>query len=637
MESAEDLEAFLAATLLFAELPAAARAALAREVTRVALAKGDILFEAGTPGDAAFVVRSGLVHVRESTAVGARLLDEVARAGHVGEMAALTGEPRAAAAVAAMESILYQIPGATLRALFREHPTLHTRLSLGLMRNLQRRAAAERLGARTCAFVAAGAAVGIALDLAGEIAACMTELGGGRVAVVDCTPGTAAAAQEPLPDDLGDLTRTLRRLLAPAAGAGRTPATVVQLGRDVAADAPIAALIAELRHRYDRVILYAALPWTDAVAHGVSQCDGLYWVVNDGDSAAVHTCRRARAELAARVRVPPAQRMLRLVRASGPPSAQVGADGEESRAIVGADGGAARFEAPEGRRALRAVAREILARRSALVLGAGGAKGFAHVGALRAFERHGVEFDAIVGTSIGGVVGALVSIGWAAADIERLLTGIAASPWRALFDVRLPTDAFFGSRKKTELIALHCGDRRIEDCAIPFFTVAGDLISLATVVFHTGSLTLALDATSAIPTVFRPVRSDGRLLVDGWVCDPLPADVARSAGYERVVAIDLSPRPTRGPVPRRPSSSASQGFHGRLRILAIAMRTIELASQEHVARSLPLIDVLIRPGLDEYTSSDLAAAAVMCERGERAAEAALAEIRGSAAFGSSGS
>src|SRR6185436_114641 len=127
------------------------------------------------------------------------------------------------------------------------------------------------------------------------------------------------------------------------------------------------------------------------------------------------------------------------------------------------------------RRALRAFARELAGRRTALVLGAGGAKGFAHVGALRAFERHGVEFDAVAGTSIGAIVGALIAMGWTASSVEALFMGVAGNPWKMLFDLRVPTEAFFRSKKKSELIAQYCNGVSIERMPLPFFAVAGDL------------------------------------------------------------------------------------------------------------------------------------------------------------------
>ena len=152
----EEIVAFLPKTVLFSVLPADALVAIARAATRVTLTKGESLFEAGTPGDAVFLVRSGLLQVVGAPARGSPVLGEVARGEHVGEMAVLTGEPRAASAVAVVESVLYALPGGVVRALVAEHPILWARLSLGLMRNLQTQWRVGARGVRTCALVGVG-------------------------------------------------------------------------------------------------------------------------------------------------------------------------------------------------------------------------------------------------------------------------------------------------------------------------------------------------------------------------------------------------------------------------------------------------------------------------------------------------
>ncbi len=626
----EDIAAFLAKTVLFSVLPSDALPAIARGTTRVTVAKGEVLFEAGTAGDAVFVVRSGLLQVVGAAALGGPPLGEVARGEHVGEMAVLTGEPRAASVVAVVESVLYALPGDFVRGLFQEHPILWARLSLGLMRNLQTQWRVGARGVRTCALVGVGTGAARSLALTLALAEELATLAGETVAVLDCVPVAAEAAPlEPaLPGAFSEVTQTLRRLVTAAAGPVHPQVTVVRLGADCSADSPVADLVAELRRRHARVLVHATLPWSPVAARGIVQCDALRWVVDADDAAAPAACGTASAELAALVRNPASPRVLAFA-----PDAVAGvtssADEAVPRAIpVGAAPGdaTAALAAPAARRVLRALARELADRRTALVLGAGGAKGFAHVGALRAFERHGLEFDAVAGTSIGAIVGALVAMGWTAASVEALFMGVASNPWKTLFDLRMPTEAFFRSKKKSELIAQYCGGISIERMNLPFFAVAGDLNALTPIVFRSGPLDLALDASSAIPTVFRPVRHEDRMLVDGWVCDPLPAGVVRAAGFERVIAIDLSPRGR--PTGRRAATTATAppGLGGRLRILAIAMRAMELASQEHVARSLPLIDVLIRPDLDGFSSADLDGAEEMSARGERAAEAAMPAI-----------
>ncbi len=626
----DDIVAFLRKTVLFSVLPVAVLPAIAAAATRVTLTKGETLFEAGTSGDAVFLVRSGLLQIVSAPALGGHALGEAARGEHLGEMAVLTGEPRAATVVAVVESVLYAIPGERVRTLFHEHPILWARLSLGLMRNLQAQGRPAARGVRTCALVGAGRAAGRSLEVVLALADELGALAGEPVAVLDCVPAASPAPAEPapLPEALSEVTQTLRRLVLPTSAAGGTRATVVRLGTDCAADAPVADLVAELRRRHARVLLHATLPWSPLAARGIAQCDALRWIVDADDADAGAPCAAALGELAPLVRTPLVPRVLALAPVAPAAAGARDAGGATSVPVeLGPDATAA-LAGPTARRALRAVARELAGRRTALVLGAGGAKGFAHVGALRVFEREGVEFDAVAGTSIGAIVGALVAMGWSAAMVEGLFMGVASNPWKTLFDLRVPTEAFFRSKKKSELITHYCGGIRIDQMAMPFFAVAGDLTALAPVVFHDGPLDLALDASSAIPTVFRPVRHQDRMLVDGWVCDPLPAGVVRAAGFERVIAIDLSPRGR--PTGRRAAApgGAPPGLGGRLRILAIAMRAMELASQEHVARSLPLIDVLVRPDLDGFSSADLDGAIEMCARGERAAEEAMPAIRG---------
>jgi NTE family protein len=630
-DGVENIAAFLAKTVLFSVVPPVTLPAIAKAATRVTIAKGETLFEAGSAGDAIFLVRSGLLQIVSAVALGGEPLGEAARGEHLGEMAVLTGEPRAASVVAVVESVLYALPGDLVRALFQEYPILWARLSLGLMRNLQTQGRSRARGVRTCAVVGAGTAGGRSLALTLALAEELRALGGEPVAVLDCVPAAATPVSESppeLPGAFSEVTQTLRRLVTPAAGASSADVTMVRLGSDCAADAPVADLVAELRRRHARVLVHATLPWSPLAARGIAQCDALRWVVDGGDATAGVACTTGLQDLAALVRMPPVPRVLAFAAPVGP--ARAAGDVGGGMRVVPVEEGAdavASLSASAARRVLRAVARELAGQRTALVLGAGGAKGFAHVGALKAFERHGVEFDAVAGTSIGAIVGALVAMGWSAATIEALFMGVANNPWKTLFDLRVPTEAFFRSKKKSELIAQYCSGIDIDQMGLPFFAVAGDLASLTTVVFQHGPLALALDASSAIPTVFRPIRHEDRMLVDGWVCDPLPAGVVRAAGFERVIAIDLSPRGR--PSGRRPAATATPpGLGGRLRILAIAMRAMELASQEHVARSLPLIDVLVRPDLDGFSSADLEGAAEMSIRGEHAAEEAMPAIRG---------
>jgi CRP-like cAMP-binding protein len=284
----EDISAFLAKTVLFSVLPHAALPAIAQVATRVALAKGEALFTAGTAGDAVYLVRSGLLQVVSSPELGSHPLGEVARGEHVGEMAVLTGEPRAAGAIAVVESVLYALPGDLVRTLFQAHPQLWARLSLGLMRNLQNQWRSGARGVRTCALVGAGTGVARSLALTLALAEELGTLAGESVAVLDCVPAAADAAPSDaaLPGGFSEVTQTLRRLVTPALGSTHPHVSVVRLGSDCAADSPVADLIAELRRRHARVLVHATLPWSALAARGIAQCDAFRWIVDADDAAA---------------------------------------------------------------------------------------------------------------------------------------------------------------------------------------------------------------------------------------------------------------------------------------------------------------------------------------------------------------
>ncbi len=179
--------------------------------------------------------------------------------------------------------------------------------------------------------------------------------------------------------------------------------------------------------------------------------------------------------------------------------------------------------------------------RVALVLGGGAARGFAHVGVIRALEQEKVPIDLIVGTSVGSLIGAIyaydansMELEWTAFMLEK----------DSLFDYGLIT-AFTGmgvakGDKLEEFVKSKVPVANIENLKIPFAAVATDLNRGTSVVLDKGSVARAVRASSAIPGVFNPVEYQGRLLVDGGVIDSIPVSVAREKGADIVIAVDIS-------------------------------------------------------------------------------------------------
>ena len=205
-----------------------------------------------------------------------------------------------------------------------------------------------------------------------------------------------------------------------------------------------------------------------------------------------------------------------------------------------------------------------------LVLGGGGAKGAAEVGVLKVLEEADIPIDYIVGTSIGGIVGGLYSIGYDAADIDSLFRN---QNWLFLLSdqakresesflskdekerymihlplsrerkVSLPTGYLKGQNILNLFSKLTVGYHHVDDFStlpIPYRCVAVDLVDGKEVVLSSGSLPMAMRATMSIPGVFAPVEWNGMMLVDGGALNNLPVDVVRDMGADVVICVDFS-------------------------------------------------------------------------------------------------
>jgi predicted acylesterase/phospholipase RssA len=191
---------------------------------------------------------------------------------------------------------------------------------------------------------------------------------------------------------------------------------------------------------------------------------------------------------------------------------------------------------------LARLARIAVGRANTLVLSGGGGRGFAHIGVFRALTELGFPLDRVGGTSIGAVLGAVIALGLTPEEV----VGWAEAKFVDVLDYTLP----LVSLTKGAAIARHAherfGDADIEDLWYGFFAISTDLTSSRPYVHDSGSVALAIRATSAIPGVMPPVPHGGALLIDGGVLNNLPLDVARSRAPRGVIiASDVAPR--RGP------------------------------------------------------------------------------------------
>lgn len=174
-----------------------------------------------------------------------------------------------------------------------------------------------------------------------------------------------------------------------------------------------------------------------------------------------------------------------------------------------------------------------------LVLGGGGARGFAHIGVYRALTELGVPVDAVAGASIGGIIGAGIATGPTPAE----LTELVKSGFSKVLDYTLPVVSMVkGSLITREINRVFAG-LDMEDLPLPFLCVSTNLTTAGEMVHDTGPVTVATRAGLAIPGVIPPVPHEGELLVDGGVLDNLPIGPLRATGLvDTIVAVDVAPR-----------------------------------------------------------------------------------------------
>lgn len=252
--------------------------------------------------------------------------------------------------------------------------------------------------------------------------------------------------------------------------------------------------------------------------------------------------------------------------------------------------------------------REILIPKMGLCLSGGGARGFAHIGAIKAFEEAGIDFDLVVGVSAGSIVGALYAFGKTAEEMTE---------YGAKLDMKsvhngvlpLPNDASKIGKIVTDFI----GDENIESFRKKFACVAVDLVEARQIVINSGSVGEAVSASSCVPGLFKPVVSGERHLVDGGLLNNIPADVCKMLGAEKVITVDVNP--TRG------------GGTSDTSLLSVVKATVSIMTSNSSIAGLKNSDVVIAPDLSGFSASSKEGWREMIELGYEEAKKHIEEIK----------
>lgn len=251
--------------------------------------------------------------------------------------------------------------------------------------------------------------------------------------------------------------------------------------------------------------------------------------------------------------------------------------------------------------------------RIGLALGGGAARGFAHIGVIKALEAQGIVPDLVVGTSAGSVVGALYAAGNNGFALNKLALEMDEA---AISDWAVPWFSRNTGVLKGEAIQSYVNravnNQPLEKLKIRFAATATDLASGAPILFERGNTGIAVRASSAVPGVFQPVRIGDRLYVDGGLVSPVPVRFARQMGADFVIAVNISSQPD-----GQPSGST----------VDMLLQTFTIMGQTINQFELKEADIVIRPELGAMRGSDFGGRNAAILAGERAAAALMPEIK----------
>jgi len=277
------------------------------------------------------------------------------------------------------------------------------------------------------------------------------------------------------------------------------------------------------------------------------------------------------------------------------------------------------------------IARIVTGSAVGVVLSGGGARAYAHIGALRALREAGMPIDFVGGSSMGAVIAAGPGLGWSDEELdERIRKAFVLSD--PLSDIAFPIIAMTHARKVARLMQDAYGDVNIEDMPLPFFAVSTNLTSGKVEVHREGMLRHALRASISLPGVMPPVVMNGQVLVDGAVLRNFPSEVMRRLNSGPVVGVDVSQ--TRGVDPKAledPPSWWRWILSGAWKkgppIVSVLMRSATLSTEAELMQARADTDLLILPKPEGVDIRDWKAYDPAVSSGYAAAQAALTTLK----------
>ena len=574
----------IAASPLFRHLDARSVTRLADESEIVEVTRGDVIMREGGEPDCFFVILQGSLEVFREGVAGISVLAVLGHGASVGEMGVLTREPRTSSVRARRDSSLIRIPAGVFETVLQQNAQVTLLLARTLSDRLKQTSAAVARPAPLTSIAVLRACDERLFDQFCRRLMQAFARAGHQVGIV--SPSTLTPASRDLDDARRSFAESGDRLAAAVAALERTHDYVI-----CACDLHDAGWSQWSIRQADLLLIVGGL---------MTGCSGAAWPAElDALGAPLESAARhgTRIELA-------------LVRPSDTAPAGTGAWLDRAR-FDAHHHVVATSDADHDR-----LVRRLSGRAWGLVLGGGGARGFAHIGVIRALSEHGIPIDMIGGTSMGAILGAQWAMG---CDVDQMLamTRQAYVDRPAPRDLTLPYVALRSGRSTLQTLKKMFGDRAIEDLPTSYFCISCNLTRAETAVHDRGPVWFWARVSCAVPGLVPPVPFGGDLLVDGGLLDNLPVEAMRRRIGGSVAASDVSRAVDlvvdKSLLPEATWSGPRQLFRsiiGRPRLPNIAdvlMRTAEVSSVRDSRVAGTPADLHLRVPVDGISMTDFKA------------------------------
>jgi len=269
--------------------------------------------------------------------------------------------------------------------------------------------------------------------------------------------------------------------------------------------------------------------------------------------------------------------------------------------------------------ALRRIAREAGGVSLGVSLGSGAAYGFSHIGILRIFEREGIEIDAISGTSMGAVIGALWACGFKSSDIEKIAGGLGKKiGGLSALGLSIPFKGIIKAKHLENIFKSVFKDLTFQDLNHTFKIAAFSFFKRKTVILETGLVYKAVAASCAFPGIFEPVKLKQEIFLDGGILEPLPAEVLLNYGVHKIIACDITLSQT--------EALREYKKRKRFHVFDFIFGSIETMQYQFISQARKAADVVIHPNLEGLGWTEFGRIKEFVKRGEEAAEGKIEEI-----------